>query len=122
MAECYALEKQLARIEAEGIEARWQRHARLAATTAEWVAAHGLTYAAIEGVCSPTVACLRPPSGVAAPEIVRALARRGFTLGGGYGKWKSDTFRIGHMGEVDDDDLAALLAALTEELSRWTAS
>jgi aspartate aminotransferase-like enzyme len=122
MADCFALARQLERIGEEGIEARWARHARLAAATSAWAAAHGCAFASAEPHRSPTVSCLRPPAGVAAPELVRALAARGFTLGGGYGKWKPETFRIGHLGEVLDDDLAALLAALEEVLSRWTAS
>jgi aspartate aminotransferase-like enzyme len=125
VAECYALAKQLERIAAEGLEARWARHARLATTTAVWAAAHGVGYPAAEPVRSPTVSCLRPPRGITAPDLVRALAGRGFTLGGGYGKWKPETFRIGHMGEVNDDDLAALLSAIheeMEELERWTGS
>jgi aspartate aminotransferase-like enzyme len=122
VAECFALAKQLERIEAEGLEARWERHARLAAATALWAEENGLSLPAPPALRSPTVSCLKPPPDIDARELVRALAGRGFTLGSGYGKWKADTFRIGHMGEVDDDDLAALLAALTEELSRWTAS
>jgi aspartate aminotransferase-like enzyme len=43
---------------------------------------------------------------------VEGLARLGFTVGGGYGKWKPDTFRIGHMGEVRSEDLESLLGAL----------
>ena len=49
-------------------------------------------------------------------EVVRALATRGFTVGGGYGEWKPDTFRIGHMGEILPDDLEGLLAALDDIL------
>ena len=37
-------------------------------------------------------------------------------MGGGYGKWKPETFRIGHMGEVRTEDLEGLLAALDEVL------
>ena len=40
------------------------------------------------------------------------VKERGFTIGGGYGKWKSTTFRIGHMGDVDLASLDALLSAL----------
>jgi aspartate aminotransferase-like enzyme len=58
------------------------------------------------------VSCLKPPPGLAAPELVRRLAERGFTLAGGYGAWKESTFRIGHMGEVGDRDLEDLLAAI----------
>ena len=42
------------------------------------------------------------------------VKERGFTIGGGYGKWKASTFRIGHMGDVDMASLEALLAALDE--------
>ena len=45
------------------------------------------------------------------------MKKRGFTLGGGYGRFKESTFRIGHMGEVQTTDLAALLAAIAEEIA-----
>jgi aspartate aminotransferase-like enzyme len=122
VAECYALALQLERVAAEGIEARWARHATLAAATDAWAERVGLRSAAARAARSPSVACLRPPAGVAAPDLVRALARRGITLGGGYGRWKGETFRIGHMGEVGTEDLAALFAALEEELAVCIAS
>ena len=50
------------------------------------------------------MSCLKPPEGVSAPAIVKGLADRGFTVGGGYGDWKPSTFRIGHMGEVRESD------------------
>jgi aspartate aminotransferase-like enzyme len=63
------------------------------------------------------VSCLRPPPGVPAPALVEQLARQGFTVGGGYGEWKPATFRIGHMGEVGEADVAALLAACDEAMA-----
>lgn len=113
----YALDVQLERIVAEGMEARWARHALLQRRVAEWAAACGAEFATAAGARSPTVSCLRPPRGLAAPELVRELARRGFTVGGGYGDWKPTTFRIGHMGEVSEADLGALLAALDEAVA-----
>jgi predicted phosphoserine aminotransferase len=106
-----ALEVQLDRIAAEGLEARWERHRRLAERTLEWAAGRGLEPAAAAGFRSPTLSCLRPPPGVAAAALVAALRDAGYTVGGGYGEWKDSTFRIGHMGEVRDGDLEALLAA-----------
>ena len=50
-------------------------------------------------------------------DLVAALKKRGFTLGGGYGRFKESTFRIGHMGEVQTTDLAALLTAMQEEIA-----
>jgi len=118
----YALDLQLDRLLAEGLEARWERHRALAARTAEWAAQRGHEYAPRAGVRSPTVSCLRPPAGVAAPELVKKLAARGFTVGGGYGDWKPTTYRIGHMGEVRLADLEALLATIDEVVSECTAS
>jgi aspartate aminotransferase-like enzyme len=107
-----ALDRQLDRILEEGMEARWRRHLDLQATTVAWAADRGFTYPAPVPARSPTVSCLRPPAGRAAPELVARLAEQGYTVGGGYGVWKPETFRIGHMGEVRADDLAALLATI----------
>ena len=119
----YALDRQLRRIAQEGLEARWARHARHRDRVAEWIAgtggALGFAFASEAltrdpAIRSPTVSCLRPPPGLPAPELVRRLAGRGFTLGGGYAAWKESTFRIGHMGEVGDADLEELLGAIED--------
>jgi aspartate aminotransferase-like enzyme len=113
----WALDHQLGRIEAEGIEARWERHRRAAAAAGRWAADRGLRNAVAAAARSPTVTCLAPPPGApAAPDLVRRLAERGFTVAGGYGRWKPTTFRIGHMGEVREEDLERLFAALDELL------
>jgi aspartate aminotransferase-like enzyme len=108
----FALDRQLDRILAEGVAERWARHEELRRRTAEWAAARGLRYVSAAGAGSPTVSCLEPPPGVAAPDLVARLAREGFVVGGGYGDWRSRTFRIGHMGEVRQADLDDLLAAI----------
>ena len=108
----YALDRQLDNIVDEGMAARWSRHADLQEQTARWVEARGLDWASESGSRSPTISCLRAPANRSAPTIVEGLARLGFTVGGGYGKWKPDTFRIGHMGEVRSEDLESLLGAL----------
>lgn len=118
----FALERQLARIAEEGVETRWARHAALARRTAEWAAATGVEMACAPAVRSRTVSCLRAPAGVEAPELVSRMSRRGFVVASGYGAWKATTFRIGHMGEVRDADLAALLTHLEEEIRSCTAS
>lgn len=118
----YALDRQLDRIAAEsyggasGIEARWARHRALAERTAGWAAERGFDLAAEAGARSPTLTCMRPPAGIDAREIIRRLASRGFTVGGGYGEWKASSFRIGHMGEVAASDLDALLSEFDDVL------
>ena len=115
----FALQVQLKRILAEGLEARWARHTAMAERTYAWVqemrdAGVGLSLVAPEGYRSPGVTAIRVPDGVAAPDIVKAMGERGYVIGGGYGKWKPETFRIGHMGEHTVETLDGLLAQLTE--------
>jgi len=54
---------------------------------------------------------------VSAPSIVDAVKEQGWVIGGGYGKLKPTTFRIGHMGEHTLDELEELLSVLTGVLS-----
>ncbi|HEX7184296.1 MAG TPA: alanine--glyoxylate aminotransferase family protein [Thermoanaerobaculia bacterium] len=117
----YALDRQLDIILAEGMEARWARHERLYRRTAEWAAQRGCEYASAPDARSLTVSCLKPPAGVDPQAIVKGLAERGWTIGGGYGDWKPTTFRIGHMGEVRESDLDALLAEIDQILEEVAA-
>lgn len=109
-----ALDRQLDRMLAEGMEARWQRHLELRRMTGEWAAERGFTYASAADGASPTVSCLEPPAGIDAPSLVQRLKQQGFVVGGGYGPWKPSTFRIAHMGEVRPEDLRRLLAKIDE--------
>jgi aspartate aminotransferase-like enzyme len=106
----YALDKQLDRMLAEGMETRWERHSRLQKRTAAWAETAGCRYASAADARSLTVSCFYPPEGIDPQGLVKGLAARGFTIGGGYGDFKATTFRIGHMGEVRDSDLETLLA------------
>jgi len=108
----YALAKQLDDIiNVETLHARYQRHQAMRDTTIRRTAAYA-ELAADPDYASTTVSALvpnKPPD-----EIRAAMKTRGFTLGGGYGKWKATTFRIGHMGDIQLDDVNAMLDALEE--------
>lgn len=110
----WALQVQLGVMEAETMEARWQRHHGMRAKTEAWAADNGFTYLNKPEGASPTVSCLQPPEGVEAPALAAALAERGIVVGGGYGPLKPRTFRIGHMGEVREEHLDVLFAAIEE--------
>lgn len=114
----YALEVQLQRILSEGMDARWKRHLAMQERVVNWVdeiAGPGgeVGLLAGEGHRSPTVSCLTvaDPSGV-----VSAMLQRGWVIGGGYGKLKDETIRIGHMGDHTVDELELMLDALEEVL------
>ncbi len=117
-AQVYALARQVGRVAVEGIENRWQRHLQLRSRLESWALASDLTYASVAEGASPTVSCLRPPRQISAPRLVAELASRDFTIAGGYGALKTETFRIGHMGEVTLRDLDELLAVLDQVLAK----
>ena len=117
----FALHVQLGRMLAEGMEARWARHRVMAEATWAWIAEKSdggvaLEAVAPEGHRSPAVTAIRTPDGLPAPDVVRAVAEKGWVVGGGYGKLKDSTFRIGHMGDKTLDELEALLSVIDEVL------
>lgn len=117
----YATDLQLKRIGEEGIEARWRRHLDMQARTIEWVddmrsRGAGIGVFAKEGQRSPTVTCVSMPEGLNAPDVVSEVRERGWVIGGGYGKLKQNTIRIGHMGDHTVDELDDLLGQLREIL------
>jgi aspartate aminotransferase-like enzyme len=123
----YALEQQLGNLTREGMPARWQRHLAMSRQTWEWV---GTTRGALgidlrvlapEAHRSPTVSTIVLPASVRGDALVAEVAKRGFTLGGGYGKLKDTTFRIGHMGDHTAEGLSKCLDACAEALRALTS-
>ena len=112
----WALDLQVRRMLAEGIEERWGRHLDLQRRLVEWASERNLELASAAGARSRTVSCLRSPAEVAPQQLIAGLQEKGFTIASGYGKWKPSTFRIGHMGEVRRSDLERLLEAIDDVL------
>jgi aspartate aminotransferase-like enzyme len=109
----YALAKQLHHIvREETLAARFDRHRRMRDMTIERTAKYA-RLASDPAHASMTVSALEP-SHVDAEVLRYRMKERGFTLGGGYGQWKEKTFRIGHMGDIPLDSLAAMLDVLDE--------
>ena len=118
----YALDLQLKAIVAEGIEARWARHKAMALRTQEWLAkiadetGKRVVNIAPLGSQSPTVSTIRLPADIPGETFTAAVAKRGFVVGSGYGKLKSSTFRIGHMGDHTLETLERCLSACSTVL------
>lgn len=115
----FALQVQLKRMIAEGNEARWARHRAMAERTWAWVAEQkaagkGIDLLAPEGYRSPCVTAITVADGESGPAVSKGMQAKGWVIGGGYGKMKPSSFRIGHMGDHTLDELEALLADLTE--------
>lgn len=119
----YALEAQLDRIREEGLEARYRRHGAMAAACHGW--ARGLAEGgapvslAVPPTCrSPTVTALRLTGSLSSAPVLADLEPSGYRIAPGYGKWRADHLRIGHMGDHTPTGLEGLLAALGEVLLR----
>jgi aspartate aminotransferase-like enzyme len=118
----YALDAQLDSILAEGLEARWARHKAMAAETQEWIAqiseetGKKLSNIAPLGSQSPTVSAIRLPENLPAERFTAAVGKLGIVVGNGYGKLKSVTFRIGHMGDHTVETIQRCLDACSTVL------
>jgi len=112
----FALDFQIDRILAQGLEKRFDHHQTLATRTHAWALARGFKLFAPKGYRSPTVTAIENTLQINLADLIGHLARRNFRVASGYGKLKDSTFRIGHMGEISLDDLDELLAAMNQFL------
>jgi len=71
---------------------------------------------------SHTVTAVSVPPSLSPDAIVKGVAKRGFVIGGGYGKLKGSTFRIGHMGDHTMEGLENVLEATAESIEELLAS
>ncbi len=108
----YALDVQLDRIFAEGLENRWARHAHMARMVQQWALENGFELFAEEGYRSRTVTTIVNTRGWDIARLNAFLQERNMRIANGYGPLKGKTFRIAHMGETRPDQLETLFAAL----------
>ena len=108
----FALDQQLDDILAEGLDARFERHARLATLTREWVMSRGFGLFAEQGYESQTVTCAANTRNADISAMNKYLATQGMHISDGYGKLKGATFRIAHMADLTEGDLTELFGAM----------
>lgn len=114
----YALKSKLEDIKAEGIEARYARHARLNAAVRASVTGVGFTLFPREGFGSLSLNCFANNLGYDLAALNKTLkAKHGLVIDGGYGKLKGKTFRISNMGDETDETIAAMLQAFHAALA-----
>jgi len=113
-----ALDVALGLLLEEGLEAAFDRHARLGRACREGTKAMGLELFSPDDESSAVVTAVRAPEGVDATEIVSSLRDRfGITIANGQGELKGKIFRIGHIGWFDVFDIVTALAAVELVLS-----
>ncbi len=101
----------LDQVQAEGIEAVWERHRRMSLACQAGVLALGLELFSSRPAEGMTV--FRVPDGLKDSAIRAGLSDRfGITTIGGQDRLKGQIIRVGHMGYMDEIDVVAGLAGL----------
>lgn len=107
-----ALQRQLQRVEREGLASRWSRHLALRDATSRWAATKSIQpFVAEAAHRSPSVSCFHA-SGRDVKQMAERASAAGFKIDQGYGDLKGKTFRIGHMGDHDVTRLQRCLDSL----------
>ena len=113
----YGLDAALERMLDEGMDAIFERHARIAQRTRDGVKELGLKLFADESCASNTVTAVNVPEGVELPALMRRLqADHDVVLAGGQGALDGKIMRVGHLGYITDDDITQVLSALSTVL------
>lgn len=111
----FAADQQLKDIMAEGIENRWARHLKMRDTTHQWADSRGFGVFADRAYASPTVTTVdNRTKGIDVDAMAKFMSSKDFSMDKGYGKIKGATFRLPHMGDMQPETLAEVLADFDE--------
>jgi aspartate aminotransferase-like enzyme len=107
----FALDYQLDKMLAEGLDNRFNRHIEMAELVRGW-ARENFEIFTKKGYLSNTLTVIKNTKGFSVSDLNKELGNRGYTISNGYGKLKENTFRIAHMAECSVDDLKELLKTI----------
>jgi len=108
----YALNAQLDDMMAEGVEARFARHAKMAEIVQAWAKKHFDIFPEA-GYWSPTLTCVKNTREIDVAELIKTLASDcNVRIANGYGDIKGKTFRIAHMGDTQADEVEGVLKVI----------
>ena len=102
---------------AEGLPARYQRHARGARALRAAAAALGLETFGSPDTRADTLSLLVYPEGVEDAAFRRSAARYGAFVASAKGRLEGKVFRVGHMGNIGQRELAVLVRAMGQALA-----
>ena len=115
----YALKSKLEDIKAEGIDARYARHARLNKKVQEFIFSKGFKLFPKEGFGSVALNCFANTQNIDLGALNKILkSEHKLVIDGGYGKLKGKTFRISNMGDETDETIDALIKSLDAALAK----
>lgn len=111
----YALDFQLDRILAEGLENRWARHAEMADYCRAWATEYFDLFSD-KAHLSNTLTVIANTRGISVSELNKKLGERNKEISNGYGSLKEKCFRIAHMGELTLDDIKEVTSDIEDIL------
>uniref|UniRef100_A0A7V0Z3X6 Alanine--glyoxylate aminotransferase family protein n=1 Tax=candidate division WOR-3 bacterium TaxID=2052148 RepID=A0A7V0Z3X6_UNCW3 len=111
----YAMDKQMDKILAEGMENRYKRHLEMAQYVRDWAKKHFALFPE-PGYESVTLTCVGNTRKITVADLNSELGKRGFQISNGYGDLKEKTFRIAHMGDLTLDEIKELIKNINEIL------
>ncbi len=115
-----ALDEALKSIEEEGLDHRIKRHTTCASAFYRAFEALGLRPFAAEEARSHTVIGILYPNGMDDKKFRTTLSEKfGVLVAGGFGKMKGQMFRIGSMGEINEQIVSTTLSAIGRSLKLY---
>ena len=113
----YAMDAALPIMAAEGPEAIYAKHHRFANWTRDAMRSLGLRLVADERYASDTVTAVWVPEQIAVGDLSRLLREKhDVVIAAGQGKLATSIFRIGHLGWLQESEMAACYEAIQSAL------
>jgi aspartate aminotransferase-like enzyme len=110
----FAMDVALELLEREGYPRIFARHAACAAAARAGLAALGYPLFAEQAHASRTVTSASIPEGVEWPALNKEMRARGLVVAGGQDWLNGKILRIGHLGDVDVEDVVAAIGVIAE--------
>ena len=113
MTTIFALAEALELMEKEGLANILARHARVGQTARDGVKSLGLSLFADEKYASNTVTAIAATNGLDPNTLIKIMREEhGIVLSGGQQKLGGKIFRIGHLGQVTEEDIKDVISVL----------
>ncbi len=114
----WALKESVRIIKEEGLENRYQRHAKYASYMQEALEVLGFRILANKDHRACTLSNIIYPDGVDDAQFRKVLAEEGVQVAGGLAAYAGRMFRLGHMGNIDHHDLVSVIAAIERAMGK----
>ena len=113
----WALKESVRIIKAEGgLKARYERHFKHSRAIHKAMEAMGLKLLADESCRAVTLSDVLYPEGIVCLDFRKAMIAEGVIVAGGLGAYAGKMFRMGHMGNIETNDVVAALSSLERVL------